>query len=123
MPYMEIIFISASTGYGVEEVLPAAKRVYEQRLKRISASSLDNFLKEAVAVHPPPKKGKLQLRIFNVKQTGVNPPTFVFAVNHSKLAHFSYQRFMENRLRQTFGFQGTALQLLFKSKGEKKRGA
>ncbi len=123
MPYMEILFLSAREGYGVEEVLLAAKRVYEQRLKRLSASLLDIFIKETVAAHPPPKKGKMQLRILNVKQTGVNPPTFVFAVNYAKLAHFSYQRFLENRLRQTFGFQGTPLQLIFKSKGEKKHRA
>ena len=122
MPHMEILFLSAKTGDGVKEVLPAAKRVYEQRLKRLSTSSLDSFVKEIVAAHPPPKKGKRQLRILNVKQTGVNPPTFVFSVNDAKLAHFSYQRYLENRLRQIFGFQGTPLYLLFKSKGKKKHG-
>jgi len=122
MPYMEILFLSAKTGDGVEHVLPAAKKVYEQRLKHLSSSLLDIFVKETVAAHPPPKKGKKQLRILNLKQTGINPPTFVFAVNDAKLAHFSYQRFLENRLRQLAGFHGTPLRLLFKSRGKKKHG-
>lgn len=119
MSYIEILFLSAKTGYGVGEVLPAAKRVYEERLKHLSTPLLDNFVKEAVAAHShyPPKKGKRQLRILNAKQTGVNPPTFVFSVNNAKLAHFSYQRYLENKLRQLFGFQGTPLRLLFKSRG------
>jgi len=122
MSYIEILFLSARTGYGVKEVLPAAKRVYEQRLRHLPRSSLDDFVKQAVAAHSTPKKGKKQLRILSARQTGVNPPTFAFYVNDAKLAHFSYQRYLENKLRQLFGFQGTPLRLIFKSRGEKKHG-
>ncbi len=119
MPYIEILFLSAKTGYGVEKVLPAAKRIYEERLKHLPAPSLDSIVKEVVAAHLPPRKGTRRLKILNTRQTGVNPPTFVFYVNDAKLAHFSYRRHLENKLRQFFGFQGTPLRLLFKSRGEK----
>ena len=119
MPYLEILFISAKTGYGVEKVLPAAKRIYEERLKHLPTPLLESVVKEAVAAHLPPRKGGKRLKILNVTQTGVNPPIFVFLVNDAKLAHFSYRRYLENKLRQFFGFQGTPLRLLFKSRGEK----
>jgi len=119
MPYLEILFISAKTGYGVEKVLPAAKRIYEERLKHLPTPLLESVVKEAVAAHLPPKKGGKHMKILNVTQTGVNPPIFVFLVNDAKLAHFSYRRYLENKLRQFFGFQGTPLRLLFKSRGEK----
>ena len=122
MPYLEILFLSAKTGYGVEKVLPTAKRVYEERLKHLPTPLLDNMVKEAIATHLPPKKGSKQLKILNAMQTGVNPPTFVFLVNDVKLAHFSYRRYLENKLRQFFGFQGTPLRLLFKSRSEKEYG-
>jgi len=103
----------------VEKVIPAAKRVYGERMKRLSAPLLDNMVKEAVAIHLPSKKGTKKLKIFHAVQTGVDPPTFVFLVNDAKLAHFSYRRYLENKLRQYFGFQGTPLRLLLKSRGEK----
>jgi len=77
------------------------------------------MVKEAVAAHLPPKKGGKHLKILNARQTGVNPPTFVFYVNDAKLAHFSYRRYLENKLRHFFGFQGTPIHLLFKSRGKK----
>jgi len=119
MSYLEILFLSAKTGYGVEKVLPAAKRIYEERLKHLPTPLLESVVKEAVAAHLPPKKGGKHMKILNVTQTGVNPPIFVFLVNDAKLAHFSYRRYLENKLRQFFGFQGTPLRLLFKSRGEK----
>ena len=119
MPYVEVLFLSAKTGYGVEKVLPTAKRIYEERLKHLPSTLLDSMVKEAVAAHLPPKKGGKQLKIINAMQTGINPPTFVFYVNDAKLAHFSYRRYLENKLRQFFGFQGTPLRLLFKSRGKK----
>ena len=119
MPYIEILFISAKTGYGVEKVIPTAKSVYEERLKRPPASSLNAVIREAVATHLPPKKGDRKLKILKAVQTEVNPPTFVFSVNDAKLVHFSYRRYLENKLRQSFGFQGTPLRLTFKSRGKK----
>ena len=119
MPYIEILFISAKTGYGVEAVLPTARRIYEQRRRLLPSSLLRNFLKEAVETHLPPKKGTRVSKIIHMKQTGINPPTFVFKVNDAQLIHFSYQRYLENKLRQRFGFGGTPLRLIFKSRGEK----
>jgi len=121
MPYIEILFLSAKTGYGVEKVLPTAKRIYEERLKHLPAPLLNSMVKEVVAAHLPPQKGGKRLKILNAMQTGVNPPTFVFFVNDAKLAHFSYRRYLENKLRQFFGFQGTPLRLLFKSRGERQQ--
>lgn len=119
MPYIEILFMSAMTGYGVDGILPLATRIYEQRLKHLPSSLLKKFIKEAVEAHLPPKKGKMALKILGAKQTGTNPPTIVFTVNDAKLVHFSYQRYLENRLRQRFGFEGTPLRLIFKSRGER----
>jgi len=119
MPYIEILFISAKTGHGVEKVIPTAKRVCEERLKRPPASSLKAVIREAVAAHLPPKKGDRKLKILKAVQTEVSPPTFVFSVNDAKLVHFSYRRYLENKLRESFGFQGTPLRLIFRSKGEK----
>jgi len=119
MPYAELLFISAKTGFGVDAVLPAAKRIYEERHRKPSPSALRDMLSEAVISHLPPKKGKRTLRLRRVVQTGVNPPCFVFHVNDPTLVHFSYRRYLENRLRQSFGFEGTPIQLTFKGKREK----
>ena len=119
MPYTEILFLSAKTGYGVERIMPTAKRIYQERLKHLPVASLDNFVKKAVAAHHPPKEGLKQLKIFKATQTEVNPPTFVFFVNNAKLVHFSYRRYLENKLRQSFGFQGTPIRLMFKSRVER----
>jgi GTP-binding protein len=117
MPYIPILFTSAKTGYGVEEVIPTAKRIYHQRFKSLPPPLLENLIKKIVAFHPPPMKGGKQLNIFHATQAEVNPPTFVFCVNDAKLVHFSYQRYLENKLRQASGFEGSPLRLLFKSKG------
>lgn len=119
MPYIEILFISARTGFGVEGILPVARRIYDQRMRHLPSSLLHTFVKEAVEAHLPPKKGTRVSKILHAKQTGINPPTFVFKVNDAKLIHFSYQRYLENRLRQRFGFAGTPLRLIFKSRSEK----
>ena len=119
MPHVPILFTSAKTGSGVKNILPVAKRIYEERSKHISTSLLNNLVKEAVAAHPLPTKGGQRLKIFYATQTGVSPPTFVFFVNNAKLMHFSYRRYLENKMRQAFGFQGTPLRFLFRSRGEK----
>ena len=122
MPYIEILFVSAKTGYGVEKILPTAKRIYAERFRLLLAPALKTLINEAVTTHLPPKKGKRKLKIFNAVQTGVNPPAFVFYVNDATLVHFSYRRYMEKRLRQSFGFQGTPLRLAFKNRGENPHG-
>ncbi|RLC97482.1 MAG: ribosome biogenesis GTPase Der [Chloroflexi bacterium] len=119
MPYVEILFISAKTGYGVMDILATAKKVSQERAKRVPAADLRTAVREAVAAHLPPKKGTRKLAVLSATQTGVSPPSFVFHVNDASLVHFSYRRYLENRLRQSFGFEGTPLRLTFKSKGEK----
>jgi GTP-binding protein len=123
MPYVPIVFTSATIGMGISEILPLAKRIYRERLKQLPAPLLNKVIKEALMAQPPPRKGKQGLKVFRVVQKGVNPPTLVFWVNNAKLVHFSYQRYLENRLRQQFGFQGTPLCLQFKTKGEREHAA
>jgi GTP-binding protein len=79
---------------------------------------VNSIVQQAVASHVLPRSGSKQLKVLYATQAEVNPPTFVFFVNDTKLIHFSYQRFLENKLRQSFGFDGTTLRLIFKTRGE-----
>ena len=103
------MFISAKLGWGVELVLPTALRVQEQRLVRISTGELNRVVAEAVAQHAPPSKGGKRLKFYYATQAAVDPPLFVFFVNDVRLVHFSYERFIENKLRERYGFEGTPL--------------
>jgi len=118
MPYAPVVYISAKFGQGVDKVMPEARQIYQERLKRLSTAEVNNVVQQAVAAHNLPRKGSKQLKIFYATQAEVNPPTFVFFVNDAKLIHFSYQRYLENKLRQEFGFGGTPLRLVFKTRGE-----
>jgi len=118
MPYAPILFVSAKFGRGVENVLTAAREVFEERKKRIPTSLLNTVIRDAVAAHAPPSVGGKRLKILYATQAEKSPPTFVLFVNDASLMHFSYQRYLENRLRQSFGFQGTPLRLIFKRRGE-----
>ena len=118
LSYAPVFYISAKFGQGVEKILPEAFAVYEERLKRPAASLINDVVREAVASHVLPRKGTKQLKVFSATQAEASPPTFVFLVNDTKLIHFSYQRYLENKLRQAFGFGGTPLRLIFKTGGE-----
>jgi len=118
LPYMPVMYISAELGQGVEEVMPQVQEVYQERLKRLPTSQVHNVVQQAVAAHSLPRKGSKELKVLHVTQAEVNPPTFVFFVNDAKLVHFSYRRYLENKLRQAFGFTGTPLRLTFKTRGE-----
>jgi len=118
MPYAPVVYISAKFGQGVDKVMPQACQVYQERLKRLSTAEVNNVVQQAVAAHNLPRKGSKQLKVFYATQAEVNPPTFVFFVNDAKLIHFSYQRYLENKVRQEFGFGGTPLRLVFKTRGE-----
>jgi GTP-binding protein len=117
IPYVPIIFISAKLGWGIPGVLTEAQKVYQERKRVIPSAQLNQLLKEAIAAHPPPRKGKRILKLYSLSQTQINPPTFLCRVNEPELVHFSYERFLENRLRQAFGFKGTPLRLLFRKEG------
>ncbi|MEE9201909.1 MAG: ribosome biogenesis GTPase Der [Dehalococcoidia bacterium] len=119
MPYAPVVFTSALHGSGVEEVLEAAHTVYQERLKQPPSDHLQKVVEEAFTSHRPPTHRGRSLRVFSTAQVRVNPPTFMFRVNDPRLLHFSYERYLENRLRQAFGFRGTPLRLLFRSRGRK----
>ena len=118
-PYAPVLYISAKLGQGVDRVMPQVLKVFKERLKRIPTAEVNNVMQQAVAAHSPPRSGKRQLKFLYSTQAEVNPPTFVFFVNDARLIHFSYQRYLENRLRESFGFAGTPLRLVFKTRGEK----
>lgn len=119
VPYAPILYTSALTERGVVEVMPTAREVYQERQKRLPTAQVNSVVRQAVAGHSPPRKGHRQLKILHATQADVEPPTFVFFVNDARLVHFSYRRYLENRLRQSFGFVGTPLNLVFKSRSEK----
>ena len=113
-----IVYTSAMLGQATDRVMPEAFGVYQERLKRLPTTVVNNVVQEAVAAHHPPHKGARQLKILYVTQAEVNPPTFVFFVNDAKIMSTSYQRYLENKMRQAFGFNGTALRFIFKNRGE-----
>jgi len=117
MHYAPILFISAKTKMGLEKVMPTALEVYRERLKEIPDKVIRGVVQQAVASHNIPRKGKYTLSIKSVKQTGVNPPAFTFRVNDARLIHFSYRRYLENEIRNVFGFTGTPIRLIFSAGG------
>ncbi|MEC8945612.1 MAG: ribosome biogenesis GTPase Der [Chloroflexota bacterium] len=117
-PDMPIIFTSAMTGKGVMGIFDAIKAIEEERMKRITTSKVNRMLMEAISAHPPPTSGKKRLQIYYGTQAEVDPPTFVFFTNDASLVHFSYKRYLENTIRKHFGFKGTAIKTLFRSRSE-----
>jgi GTP-binding protein len=118
IPYAPIVYTSAKNGQGVNKIMPQVQQVYQERMKRLSTATVNNVVQQAVAAHNLPRIGRKRLKILYATQADVNPPTFVFFINDKKLIHFSYQRYLENKIRQTFGFTGTPLKLVFKTRGE-----
>jgi len=118
MSYAAVLYISAKFGQGVDRVMPEVCRVYQERLKRLPTAAVNSVVQQAVAAHNLPRAGAKQLKILYATQAEVNPPTFVFFVNDAELIHFSYRRYLENKLRQSFGFTGTPLRLVFKTRSE-----
>jgi GTP-binding protein len=118
MPYVPILFISAKFGQRVNRVLPTALEIAEQRTRRIPTGQLNKIMKEAVDAHPPPSKPGKWLKLLYATQADINPPTFVFFVNDPQMVHFSYQRYLENQLRAAFGFEGTPIKMVFRTRHE-----
>ena len=117
MTYAPILFISAKTGQRVDRVYELINYVNDQSSMRISTGMLNDVLADATTrVQPPTDKGK-RLKIYYMTQTGVKAPTFVLFVNNAELFHFSYQRYIENKLREVFGFEGTPIKLVIREKG------
>ena len=120
MTYAPLLFISAKTGQRVHRLFEMINAVSNQNSTRISTGVLNDILSDAIArVQPPSDKGRY-LKIYYMTQTGVKPPQFVIFCNSAELFHFSYQRYIENQLRQVFGFTGTPIKLIIRQKGDEK---
>jgi len=118
MSYAPFVFISAKTGQRLDRLYELIHYVHEQNMTRIATGMLNDVLAEATArVQPPTDKGK-RLRIFYMTQASVAPPTFVCFVNRADLFHFSYQRYLENQIRETFGLEGTPIRFIVRERGE-----
>lgn len=116
MPYVPILFISVKTGFNLDKFWPLVVRVYESSVRRVTTRVLNEVLAEALVQHPAPQKKGRQLRIYYATQGGVAPPTFIFFVNDKRLLHFSYERYLENRIRENFDFFGTPLRFIWKGR-------
>ena len=118
MTYAPVMFISAKTGQRTDNLYGMIKYVNDEASKRVSTGMLNDVLNDAITrVQPPSDKGK-RLKIYYMTQTGVKAPTFVLFVNNAELFHFSYQRYIENKLRETFGFEGTPIKLVIREKSD-----
>jgi GTP-binding protein len=116
LDFVPVLFISALIGTNVHKVLPTALQIQEERLRRIPTSRLNEVLLEAQAAHAPPSKAGSRLRIYFASQVRTDPPTFLFHVNNPKLMHFSYARFLENRIREEYSYVGTPIRLSFRER-------
>jgi GTPase len=116
-PWAPILFISAKTGEGTKKILPLVMQIYQERSIQIPDADIEALVKEAVASHNLPRKGHKFLQVYGAGQTGTHPPAFRFLVNDTELIHFSYERFLENKIREVYGFRGTPVRLVFKSRG------
>ncbi len=116
MDYVPLLFISAKTGQRVEQVLPMALRVQEERLARLTTSKINEVIHKAQDAHPHPSHAGQQLKMFYGTQVRSDPPTFMIYVNHPKLMHFTYLRYLENQIRAEYGFLGTPIRIVTKSR-------
>ena len=121
LDYVPVLFVSALTGQRVHKVIPTALAVREARLRRVSTGDLNRLVRDALARHAPPTQQGKPLKIYYVSQPGVDPPTFVFHVNDPDMVHFSYERYLENQLREAYEFPGTPLRLVFRQRGTPRR--
>jgi len=112
LDYAKIVYVSAKTKQRVFNIFPLIKESYENRQRRIQSSTLNEIVVDAVSMNPTPQDKGKRLNIFYASQVAINPPTFVFFVNYPELMHFSYERFLENRIRDSFNFEGTPIKLL-----------
>ena len=119
MSYAPQVFISAKTGLRIDKLFEAIVKCNESANRRIKTGVLNELLAQATTrVQPPSDKGK-RLKIFYMTQASVKPPTFVFFCNDAELFHFSYQRYLENRIREAFGLEGTPIKIIIRERGDK----
>jgi GTP-binding protein len=116
MPYAPKLFVSALTGQRIHKLFELIFAVYQNHAQRIATGVLNDVILEATAMHSPPSDKGKALRIYYATQTSVKPPTFVLFVNDSRLMHFSYTRYLENKIREAFGFDGTPIHFIVRDK-------
>ena len=119
MPYAEMLFISAKTGQRLPKLFETIDMVSENHAMRVSTGVLNEIMAEAVAMQQPPSDKGRRLKLYYITQVSVKPPTFVIFVNDKELMHFSYTRYIENQIRETFGFKGTPLKFIIRERKEK----
>lgn len=119
IPYVKPVFLSALTKKRIHMLMPAIITAYDNATREIKTSTLNDVISNAVLMHEPPSYKGRRLKIYFVSQTGIRPPKFTFDVNDKGLIHFSYERYLENRIRENFELDGTPIILQFKNKGEK----
>ena len=119
MPYANIVFLSSKTKARIHTLMPEIIKAYESATREVKTSALNDVIRDAVAVHEPPSyKGK-RLKIYFIHQDGNKPPKFEFSVNNKKLIHFSYERYLENQIRDNFDFTGTPILFKYTNRGDK----
>ncbi len=118
LQYAPVVFVSAVTKQRIHRLPEVISYVAEQNAMRISTSILNQVIEDAVAINPPPTEKGKRLKIMYVTQVKIKPPTFVIFVNEPEIMHFSYQRYLENKLREAFGFEGTPIQMIIRGKNE-----
>lgn len=121
IPYAEIMFVSAETGQRLVKLYDMIDMVVENQNMRVQTGVLNEILSEAVALQQPPSDKGRRLKIFYMTQVSVKPPTFVVFVNNKELMHFSYTRYIENKIREAFGFRGTSIKFLIRERSEKEK--
>ncbi|WP_130863964.1 ribosome biogenesis GTPase Der [Bacilliculturomica massiliensis] len=119
MPYAPVLFISVLKNQRLPAVMAMAKHVAESRAMRVSTGQLNSLIADATLMNNPPSDKGRRLKIYYVSQVGVKPPLFTFKINSRELMHFSYARYLENKIREGFGFEGTSIKFVFREKGEK----
>ena len=119
MSYAPVLFTSALKGQRLPQVLETARAVAEMRAMRVSTGQLNDLIQDAMMMNNPPSDKGKRLRIYYVTQVGVKPPLFSFQLNDRELMHFSYARYLENKIRDAYGFEGTSIKFVFREKGEK----
>ncbi len=117
LDFAPVVSISAKTGQRVDRVLEMAVDVWGERRKRISTGELNRLLAEATARQVPPAVKNRRPKLFYATQAGIEPPTFIFFANDAELIHFSYKRYLENRIRDVLGFHGAPIRLVFRNRG------
>ena len=118
LQYAPMIFVSAETKQRVSRILELVNGAVERNAMRVHTSILNEIVRDAMQLNPPPSDKGKRLKIYYVTQSGVKPPTFVFFVNEPELMHFSYERFLENKIRENFGFEGTPIRIVVKKRSE-----